>query len=473
MASEELKKKWGTIFMGNREASVEQLNAMQEPLQREQRKKEQAEEYMERVRARAADRAREILGAAYAERQKVLEEARNEAAEQKRRILGDCDRLKAEAETAKKLAKSELAKAELERQDAEALRKNAHAEGYQAGMEQASDELHEFRLELGQALGRLMRALEWRQAIILQNWRDDLVTLVQCAAQAGAGYVLNKEHEAIMRALVFQALDLLESRKTIALRVNPSDEAQVGDLFRAARERYPELGQWIVTGDENIELGGLVAESGSGSVNLKRENFREMIDSVLEHLGLPEGEKEAHYDHIIRDIVEREARRITSLTPEQDFPHTEAIPEAQEIERISPQYPEAELEAESQRIAAELPIEEEVGENFALPEKEGEEEFTDEDLPAELPEIVNDEEEQPQQEQIQEVEAQDQVEESHIIDPSLAALEEELFPLESEENSTQVEPELASEAITQDVKKEVDKGELNLEPETLAQGGFL
>ena len=58
MASDELRKKWGTIFMGEREATVEQLDAMQEPMRRERLKREQQEDYLERVRARAADRAR-------------------------------------------------------------------------------------------------------------------------------------------------------------------------------------------------------------------------------------------------------------------------------------------------------------------------------------------------------------------------------------------------------------------------------
>ena len=56
MAADEARKKWGTIFMGEREASVEQLDAMQEPLRRDKIRKEQTEDYMERVRKRAADR---------------------------------------------------------------------------------------------------------------------------------------------------------------------------------------------------------------------------------------------------------------------------------------------------------------------------------------------------------------------------------------------------------------------------------
>lgn len=467
MASEEVKKKWGTIFMGDREASVEQLSAMQESLQRERRARERSEDYMERVRARAASRAKEILGAAYAERQKVLDEARGEAQEQKKKILADCNQLKAEAERAQNQARAELAKAEEERREAQALLSAAHEEGYKAGMDQAREELHEFRLELGQALGQLLRALEWRQKEILKDWRDDLVELVQCAAQAGAGYVLSKEHNSIMRGLVFQALDLLESRRSISIKVNPDDEPQVSGLFRAARERYPELGQWIVTGDEKIERGGLVAESGSGSADLKRENFRSMVEDVLSHLALPEGKGESGYDEMIREIVEREASRIASLTPELDMPvlepdHEPEAPDAAMDEPMSAELsgsadeeeplegalppedkpeeinPEPHMEPEIERDNAALasgPLEEELFEDFQA-ESVFEEEAP---APVSVPEDVN------------------------SSDPALAALEEELFPLEGED--------AASDSLGE--RKEAKEEELKLEPETLAQGGFL
>lgn len=460
MASEEVKKKWGTIFMGDREASVEQLSAMQESLQREQRKKEQTEDYMERVRARAADRAREILGAAYAERQKVLDEARQEAQEQKKRILGECDKLKAEAENAARKAKAELEKAEAERKEAENLRDNAHEEGFASGMEQSRGELHEFRLELGQALGRLLRALEWQQNEILKNWRDDLVALVQCAAQAGSGFVLSREHKEIMRSLVFQALDLLESRRSISIRVNPEDESQVADLFRAARERYPELGQWIVTGDEKIEKGGLVAESGSGSVDLKRENFREMIDGILSHLALPDGEDKTRYEEIIREIVEREASRITSLTPELDIPEKEIAkepiePEIVEEEVIPVQEESPAIDVEV--LAEEAPFE---PEEASQSEQMIPETYQMDPLEEEIFEDVA-------RQETPIVEEPPLVEES-AVDPALAALEEELFPLDEEP----VDAKIAEVKVNQS-PGEPEPKELDLKPETLAQGGFL
>ena len=159
MASEQLRKKWGTIFMGEREATVDQLDAMQEPMRREKLKQEQEADYMERVRARAAERAKEILGAAYAERLKVLDEARAEDDALKRETAAKCAAVKAEAEALRKEAQAELARAQAEREAAVRVREAAHGEGYQAGMDQAGQELREFRAELGQSLGALLRAI--------------------------------------------------------------------------------------------------------------------------------------------------------------------------------------------------------------------------------------------------------------------------------------------------------------------------
>ena len=318
MASDELRKKWGTIFMGEREATVEQLDAMQEPMRRERLKREQQEDYLERVRARAADRAREILGAAYAERQKVLEEARAEAEAERQKLIREGEALKAAGTAAQERAAAELAAAAAAREEAEGIREAAHDEGFQAGMEQAGDELREFRADLGQSLAVVLRAIDAQRQAIGDSWREELVELVRTAVGAGTGWLLDKEHEAILRSLVLEALNLLEDRATVTVRVNPEDEATVSDMFMAARERAPELKQWIVNGDAAVERGGLVAESVSGSVDSRREHFRELVDGILNHLALPVREDEEKDAPAVHELVEREVRKIATLAPEPD-----------------------------------------------------------------------------------------------------------------------------------------------------------
>ncbi len=316
MASDQLRKKWGTIFMGEREATPQQLDAMQEPLLRERAQHQQQEDYLARVRARAEERAREILGAAYAERQKVLEEAGAEAQARVEQFTREAKELKAQAQAELAEAEAEHGKARDLREEAEFIRSNAHNEGFQAGMEQAGAELKEFRVDVGQMLGNMLRALEAQRHSLGEAWRDELAELARVAVEAGTGWILQAEHQRILQNLVFGSLQLLEDRATVSIRVHPDDEDTVSDLFRAARERVPELSQWIVNGDPSVESGGLVAESVSGSVENLREHYREMVNGILEHLTLPPRPEEERAGEEVSATAARESARLTQVVPE-------------------------------------------------------------------------------------------------------------------------------------------------------------
>lgn len=316
MASDELRKKWGTIFMGEREATPQQLDAMQEPLLRERVQHLQQEDYLARVRARAEERAREILGAAYAERQKVLEEAGAEAQARVEQFTREAKELKDQAQAKLAEAEAEHGKARDLREEAEFIRSNAHNEGFQAGMEQAGAELKEFRVDVGQMLGNMLRALEAQRHSLGEAWRDELAELARVAVEAGTGWILQAEHQRILQNLVFGSLQLLEDRATVSIRVHPDDEDTVSDLFRAARERVPELSQWIVNGDPSVEAGGLVAESVSGSVENLRGHYREMVNGILEHLTLPPRPEEEKAGEEVSATAARETARLTQVVPE-------------------------------------------------------------------------------------------------------------------------------------------------------------
>lgn len=315
MASDQLRKKWGTVFMGEREATVEQLDAMQEPLRRERMQQQQQEDYFVRVRAKAEERAREILGAAYAERQRVLDEAKVEAHELSRRLMHESETVRAQAQEEMKKAQAELEQAQALRQKAQALRDGGHAEGFQAGMDQAGQELKEFRAEMGQALGSVLYALDSQRRAICESWRDELVLLMQEAVKAGTGWVLDEEHKKILQSLVFEALNLLEDRATVTVRVHPDDEATVSDMFMAARERVPELQQWIVSGDASVERGGLLAESVSGSVDCRREHYTELVNGIMSYLSLGPGQEDEQNSEAVSQLVRQEAERIAAMAP--------------------------------------------------------------------------------------------------------------------------------------------------------------
>ena len=184
MPLDDLRKKWGTIFMGEREATVEELDAMQEPARRAQVRQKVQEDYMERVREKATERARQILGEAYAERQKVLAEAREEAQRQSDLILAEVERIRQSTKEGYEAMQAELqkaadirAEAQRIRDDAARIHESAQADGHAAGVESAEGELRAFRGELGQHLAWVLQALSAQFETIDAQWREDLAEL--------------------------------------------------------------------------------------------------------------------------------------------------------------------------------------------------------------------------------------------------------------------------------------------------------
>ena len=335
MASDQLRKKWGTIFMGEREASPQQLDAMQEPLLRERAQQQHQEDYLARVRARAEERAREILGAAYAERQKVLEEAGVEAQTRILQLTREAQALRAQSQEELVQAQAEHGKARDLREEAEIIRDHAHNDGFQAGMAQAGAELKEFRADVGQMLGNMLHALEVQRHSLGEAWRDELAELTRVAVEAGTGWILQAEHQRILQHLVFNSLQLLEDRATVTVRVHPDDEETVSDLFRAARERVPELNQWIVNGDASIEAGGLVAESVSGSVENLRAHYREMVNGILEYLTLPQRPQDEPAEQEAGAVAEQGLAHLAEIMPQEQAPAAEVpatLPDEADLE---------------------------------------------------------------------------------------------------------------------------------------------
>lgn len=471
--SMDLRKKWGTIFMGDREASMAQLEAMQEPILREQERQQSQEDYMERVKARAVERARQILGEAYAERQRVLEEAKREAQDHYQRIISEAESIRQSTRDGYETMQLERGKTSKELAEAERIRAAAHEEGYKAGMDQVAGDLQQIRFELAQYVGWMMQSVQAQTHDICRQWRESLVDLTKAAVSAGTGYVLSTQHEDVLRSLLLAAVRQLEDRTTITVRVHPEDEEAVTDMFAAARERVPELQQWIVNTDDKMEPGGFVAESCSGSVDCRREHFRELVENILVHLGLPTTDEDRANDEKEARLLDMLLERASQLGPEPVKAAEAALPpavDAEAAEEVPAETATAdgaaadEVAAQAADEAADAPAElgEEAQppaaeeENLPVPVEEGEEDLLPDDLEIDsLPDNFDEEAALPEPDGMDAAAGQgDIIPEAYLpplgdddgrrptppptvarskkADPTLEELEEELFPLEDD-----------------------------------------
>ncbi len=519
MPLDDLRKKWGTIFMGEREATVEELDAMQEPARRAQVRQKVQEDYMERVREKATERARQILGEAYAERQKVLAEAREEAQRQSDLMLAEVERIRQSTKEGYEAMQAELQKAAEIRAEAQRIRdeasrihETAQADGHAAGVESAEGELRAFRGELGQHLAWVLQSLSTQFKTIDAQWREDLADLTRAAVAAATGYVMDTQHDAVVRALLLDSLSLLENRATITVRVHPDDEKMVATLFKAARERAPELQNWVVEGDASLELGGFIVETNSGSVDARRECFKDLVDSVLIHLALPGTNPEREVREAAEDMARRVVQRIRAFAPVEAEDAGEPEPVAAPVAQVAAAAPEDLAAAAAQEAPApdpvaaedaapEMPLPEEAEAAPEMPDMPEADELASDiaadalspeaplpDMAADLPELPDDmesagfsgetvaappalaeEEDGPEAGEEAEGMPSDGISlpEPRRPDASRAALEDELFPLEEPPSTPPVSAPAAAPARQQARPAPATP------PEILTGGGFL
>lgn len=312
MRSEAENKKWGTIYLGRgKEATLDSLDAMQASVQHEQWNQRTQNDYLDRVRERATERAREILGAAHTERQNILEEARAEA----EHIRLEAQAQYAKADEALTQAAATHSQAEALRTEAEGIRNAAQQAGFDQGLANAHDELNAFRGAMGASVAVVLQAIERQNGALFAAWREEMVELVKTCVEKGTEWVLTNHYADVLRALVMESVRKLDNRHTVTLRVHPDDEAAVADMFAAARDAMPDVERWIVNGDPDIELGGLIAESFSSTVDNRIALRRTLVDNVLQHLTLPEGEADVIAASLVHEVVQEQLAHIAEIAP--------------------------------------------------------------------------------------------------------------------------------------------------------------
>ena len=168
------------------------------------------------------------------------------------------------------------------------IRETAREEGYNAGMEQAEQEIEEFRNAVSGSVSAVLSAIEGQCSSIFAAWRDDLVILLRLAAEKAVGMPLVDDRARLLEEVYVQSVAALENRRHIVIRVNPEDEPAIADIVGMTQARFTDLKAWSVKGDPDIQPGGLIAESDDSLVDNRVEKRAALVNEMLKTLRLPQ-----------------------------------------------------------------------------------------------------------------------------------------------------------------------------------------
>lgn len=348
-------KQYNTIFMGpltHRETRLDAyLNA-----KKDVKWSEEAEnEYMENVKARAAEKVRALLLQAKRRSDEIIRQAEQEAreitakAEQKGKII-------------EQEAQNTLAKAEQRYHDT-----------YHEAVQKAHDEIQQILAQNQQALGEstaiVLLSIHEQVAKFYEAWKEDLKQLTLDAIEVGTGWIASTEKEAILKQLLDESVQKLLDRKNFIVRVNPADAELITQVLENSREKG-----WSMESSKELEPGSLELESDNVYVKNSRSERQKFVREILDNLTLPHTDDEERLTEQVKETLSREMRSnpvlshaasqnngeqpepldiipIEKIMPETEDSLPDAVPQAHEAKSPAPEKEQAHAD---QNISADM-----------------------------------------------------------------------------------------------------------------------
>lgn len=187
-------------------------------------------------------------------------------------------------ERAQQMAREILAQALVE---AEQIRLQAREEGLAAAREEVSALARAEAAKVSAFLGTLQAALHAEKDRVYAEHRQLLFRTLQLAFEKTLGVMLAEERERALNALFEEAVDQLQTTGCITVHVCPADLELARDLVERTREERPDLPELRVCQCADLELGGVRIESGDGlvdnSIAARFEQVRTILDGFRDN----------------------------------------------------------------------------------------------------------------------------------------------------------------------------------------------
>ena len=187
-------------------------------------------------------------------------------------------------ERAQQMARDILAQALTE---AEQIRASAQAEGFAAGQRDAASIAEAERAKVRSFLDTLHAALLKEKQRIYAEHKESLFTILRLAFEKTLGVMLDKDREQVLSALFEEAVAQLQAKTCITVHVCQADLELANGLAGQFKQKRLDLPEIRVCASPALEPGGVRIESGDGlvdnSIAARFEQVKEILDGYVEN----------------------------------------------------------------------------------------------------------------------------------------------------------------------------------------------
>lgn len=185
---------------------------------------------------------------------------------------------------AQQMAKEILAQALAE---AEQIRSKARSEGFADGLEEGKALARLEAENVAAFLGSLHDALAAERERAFLEHKQTLFHILRLAFEKTLGVMLEAQNEKALQVLFEEAVAQLQTRACITVHVRPEDQELARSLVEHTRQARPDLPELRVCPCADLDRGGLRIESGDGlvdnSITARFEQVKAILDGYLEH----------------------------------------------------------------------------------------------------------------------------------------------------------------------------------------------
>jgi flagellar assembly protein FliH len=187
-------------------------------------------------------------------------------------------------ERAQQMAKDILTQALSE---AEQIRADAQAEGFAAGQRDAESIALAENAKVRSFLDALQTALLDEKKRIYAEHKQTLFAILRLAFEKTLGVMLDEQREQVLNGLFDEAVAQLQAQTCITVHVCPADLELAKNLAEQSKDQRPGLPELRICASPALEPGGVRIESGDGvvdnSVAARFEQVKAILDGYVEN----------------------------------------------------------------------------------------------------------------------------------------------------------------------------------------------
>ena len=165
------------------------------------------------------------------------------------------------------------------RKEAEEIKQNAYEEGLAAGQKEIEEQSARIKQDFQDKFNSFLDQLQKEKEKHWNAHKAEIVQLIKLAVEKIVKREIQESRLEIISALLEESLQLLDNRRGVSVYVNNEDLDLLQEAIEQARNKFANLENWQVEESSNIAPGGILLENSESKVeNSVTQRWESVLD---------------------------------------------------------------------------------------------------------------------------------------------------------------------------------------------------